>query len=226
MPKTYIQSLLGQGETILFTTRQHWFLLLRSTLLQVLVIIAVLIAAVLLGVFIPSGVLGQYGPWVGGILLVLVLALLIVPLVSLINNLLIWRSRIFVVTNRRVMQLAGVLNKSVTDSSLEKVNDVKMEQSALGRIFNFGNVEILTASELGVNQFHEILDPVRFKTTMINAKQRLEMETSRGGDARSRDEFGPYDIPAMIANLDQLRQKGILTEEEFQSKKKELLAKL
>ncbi len=51
------------------------------------------------------------------------------------------------------MQISGIFNKSVIDSSLEKVNDIKMDQSALGRMFGYGDIEILTASELGVNLF-------------------------------------------------------------------------
>jgi hypothetical protein len=34
------------------------------------------------------------------------------------------------------------------------------------------------------------------------------------------------DIPSLIAKLDGLRKLGIVTEEEFQKKKKELLAKM
>jgi uncharacterized membrane protein YdbT with pleckstrin-like domain len=125
------------------------------------------------------------------------------------------------VTSHRVIQTAGVFSKDVVDSSLEKVNDVKLSQSFLGRMFGYGDIEILTASELGVNLFHEINDPVGFKTAMLNAKERL------GFDNESRMEsHAGADIPALIARLDDLRKKGILSEGEFQQKKAELLAKM
>ena len=73
-----------------------------------------------------------------------------------------------------MVHVKGLFNKSVIDSSLEKVNDVKMEQSYMGRIFDYGDVEILTASELGVNKFVFIEKPVKFKTAMLNAKAELE----------------------------------------------------
>jgi hypothetical protein len=90
----------------------------------------------------------------------------------------------------------------------------------LGRIFGYGDVEILTASELGVNLFHQIANPVEFKTEMLNAKERLGLE-----------EFGQIahaveDIPTMIEKLDVLRRRGVLSEAEFQQKKAELLAKM
>jgi len=37
---------------------------------------------------------------------------------------------------------------------------------------------------------------------------------------------GTRDIPALIAELDALRQQGVLTEQEFEQKKSQLLAKL
>lgn len=116
------------------------------------------------------------------------------------------------------MQVAGVFNKSVTDSSLEKVNDVKMVQSAMGRVFEYGDIQILTASELGVNLFKRIGEPVIFKTVMLNAKEKLDFGVS--------DKLRPADIPTLIEKLNQLRQQGILTDAEFQEKKEALLTKL
>jgi hypothetical protein len=110
----------------------------------------------------------------------------------------------------------------VTDSSLEKVNDVKMDQSFFGRIFNYGDIEILTASELGVNRFNMIGNPVRFKTAMLNAKVKLES----GALDRTPVQPKQPDIAAMIAQLAALREKGIITEEEFQKKKADLLSRL
>ena len=149
---------------------------------------------------------------------------MIIPLVSLVKDYLDWKNRMYIITNRRVMQISGVVNKSVTDSSLEKVNDVKMNQSIWGRMFNFGDIEILTASELGANLFRIIGEPIHFKTTMLNAKENLES----GYDQlprRTAAEPGE-DIPALIRELGELREKGILSDDEFQRKKTELLSKL
>ena len=144
----------------------------------------------------------------------------LLPFGSMLRDYLIWDNRKYIVTSRRVIQLSGVFNKNVTDSSLEKVNDVKMEQTFLGRLLDFGDVEILTASEQGINLFKHIGKPIRFKTDMLNAKARLELE--HAGGARPAE----LDVPALIARLDDLRKHGVLGEEEFQKKKAELLAKL
>ena len=208
MAETYLESLLGDNEKIILVSRQHWFILISSIFLELLTILAISIIITLALIFIPTA-----SP-----LLALGYLLLFIPLAFMAHDIMVWTNRQYIVTNRRVMQVAGVFNKSVTDSSLEKVNDVKMEQSAMGRVFEYGDIEILTASELGANLFKRIGEPVIFKTVMLNAKERL--------DFGEGDEDRPADIPTLIEKLDQLRQQGILTDAEFQEKKESLLAKL
>jgi uncharacterized membrane protein YdbT with pleckstrin-like domain len=155
--------------------------------------------------------------WVGYLLL-------LIPAASMVRDALVWRNHKYLVTNRRVIQVFGVFNKNITDSSLEKVNDVRMEQSYAGRVFNFGDIEILTASELGVNRFTFIGNPVEFKTAMLNAKFALES----GEDIRPSviTQHPAMDVPRLIQELDELRQKGILTEAEFQAQKAKLLDRI
>jgi hypothetical protein len=206
MTDKYIQNLMGENERILLVTRQHWFVLFSSIMLEIVVTLGVIVAILVATLnFHPAA---------------LAFLLIFLPLLSMLHDILAWLNRQYLVTNRRVIQIAGVFNKSVIDSSLDKVNDVKMTQSYLGRIFDFGDVEILTASELGVNLFKRIGEPVNFKTAMLNAKERLGFE--------GQVSHGPHgeDIPSQIAELDELRKKGIVTDEEFQNKKKELLSKM
>jgi len=206
MATNYLEGMLGESERVLLETHQHWFVLFGKIFLELL-LIAFLIGASLVGyAFYPIAIYG--------------LILLLVPLIGILNDILVWRNKAYIVTNRRVIQIAGVFNKDVIDSSLEKVNDVKMSQSFLGRMFGFGDIEILTASELGVNLFHQIAEPVEFKTAMLNAKEKLGFE-EMGAAAHALE-----DIPTMIEKLDGLRKVGILSEEEFQQKKAELLAKM
>src|SRR5215213_6812884 len=134
---------------------------------------------------------------------------------------LVWYNRQYIVTNRRVIQISGLFSKDVVDSSLEKVNDVKMSQSFFGRLFDYGDIEILTASEVGANVFRSIGEPVRFKTAMLNAKERLGFDGDLAVQAHTT-----ADVPSLIAGLDDLRRRGIISEMEFQQKKTELLAKM
>jgi len=207
MAKNYLEGLLGENERILFETHQHWFVLFGKIFLEILLIVLLVAGSLIVSAMNPAAIYG--------------LVLVLVPLIGMLNDIMVWRNKAYIVTNRRVIQISGVLNKDVVDSSLEKVNDVKMSQSFFGRMFGYGDIEILTASELGVNLFHEIADPIDFKTAMLNAKERMGFE-----EMGMEMHHGSTDIPSMIEKLDGLRKRGILSEQEFQQKKAELLAKM
>ena len=209
MAKNYLVNLLGDGERIILATRKHWFILASSIFFESIVILIVFGGTIVASTFAPDQIL---------LIALIGFGLLLIPLASMIHDILTWSNHQYIITNWRVLQVSGIINKNVTDSSLEKVNDVKMSQSIFGRLFNYGDVEILTASELGVNLFKRIEDPVHFKTAMLNAKESLER--------REPQQKAMPDIPRMISQLDELRKQGVLTEEEFQAKKKELLTKL
>jgi uncharacterized membrane protein YdbT with pleckstrin-like domain len=208
MAKNYIQNMLGENERIVLTTRQHWFVLFSAILAEIVVALIVIAVTIATMAFTLNPAMA------------FAFFLLLIPLGIMLRDILVWYNRQYIVTNRRVIQIFGIFDKSVVDSSLEKVNDVKMVQSFFGRLFDYGDVEILTASEMGVNLFQRIGDPVKFKTAMLNAKEKLGYEGT-GTHAQKAD-----DIPTMIAELDDLRKKGIVTDEEFKAKKKDLLAKM
>ncbi len=209
MAKSYVEKMLSDREKLVLICQQHWFLLASMVSLEIFYIIAIGIATLL-------GAL--YAENYSSLIYIVGAVGLVFPIASIIRDILIWRNHQYIITNRRVMQVAGIINKNVVDSSLEKVNDVKMNQSFFGRIFNFGDIEILTASELGVNKFKRISNPIRFKTVMLNMKEQLE----RGGVETAERE----DVPRLIGELDALRKRGLLTDTEFEEKKARLLAKI
>lgn len=222
MVDTYLQKLLGDGEQVLYVDRQHWLVLLRNIFVEGVAIVAVLVLTVYLQTTL------NYLPWHNWFYLLLLL--LIWPVVSLLLDFFQWYNRKYVVTNWRVIQLSGVINKDVIDSSLEKVNDIELTQSFFGRILQFGTVEILTASEIGANKFKTIHNPVKFKNVIVNAKEQLGHDEDHPSYAAAAPVVkaapAPGDIPSMIERLDDLRKRGVLTEEEFQRSKEQLLQKL
>jgi uncharacterized membrane protein YdbT with pleckstrin-like domain len=215
----YSQRLMGRNENIVFMSRQHWIVLVRSMVVNGFFIAAIAAAVIALNLSSAGTTL----------LTLLPLVLLIIPLARLGIQLLNWWNEQYIITNRRVIKTEGVINKHVIDSSLEKVNDVVLNQSMLGRVLGYGDLEILTASEIGVNRFEHITHPVRFKTVMLNHKENLSMLDEIGRKAERTLEVPSSamgDIPELIAELDELRKKGIISEQEFEEKKQELLRKI
>ena len=171
----YIDSLLGHGEQILYVARQHLFVLFANIITE-LALIALFVAT-----GVASNIAFEKAPYsINGIaantlILLICIGISILVLISGFMDYLRWTTEQYVVTDRRVMQIRGILNKRVIDSSLEKINDVELRQSLFGRMLNFGTVEILTGSgEEGVNVMDRIEAPLAFKRAMIDAKQSHE----------------------------------------------------
>lgn len=218
----YLESLLGERENVILATRHHWFVLASSIVLEGFLVLVIFILTIVGSIYVYN----QAPAW-WWIILLIGFVILIIPIITGTRDILNWSNHQFIITNRRVMQISGIFNKSVIDSSLEKVNDIKMEQSAMGRMFGYGDIEILTASELGVNLFKKIDNPIKFKSALINAKAYLEQPPEETKEAKEiKVEETKLDIPDMINRLADLRARGVITEVEFQQKKSELLSKI
>ena len=117
MAKNYLVNLLGEGERILLATRKHWFILASSIFFESIVILIVFGGTIVASTFAPDQVL---------LIALIGFFLMLIPLASMIHDILVWSNHQYIITNWRVLQVSGIINKNVTDSSLEKVNDVKM----------------------------------------------------------------------------------------------------
>lgn len=214
----YIENLMGRNERVVFCTRQHWIQLASLGFVDL----------VFIGVLIGLGIAASLSLAPGwGIAVALIIAL--VPLGHFVRHLAWWWNERYIVTNRRVIQVEGFLDKHVIDSSLEKVNDVVLRQAAIGRLLDYGDIEILTGSEIGVNQLTRIHHPIRFKTEMLNQKEsmgEIDAFESRAKRVLASDAPTSGDIPELIAELDELRKKDVISQEEFDKKKRDLLDRL
>ena len=177
---SYADGLLATGERIAHREKQHWFVLVWGAKLAVAAIILGLILVILSQMVSPDQ-RAALGTFMG----VASAALIIGGLGVLGWHILRYLNQEYVLTNRRVIQVQGVLNKTSMDSSLEKINDARLEQSVFGRIFGFGDLEILTAADTGVDRFRMIRNPIGFKKAMLDAKHEYERDVAGGSYAPS-----------------------------------------
>ena len=227
----YIDELLGRDEQILYDGRQHAFVLI-SNILTEMVLIAVLIAAgVAARAAFPSPIV--LGLPVGQVVLIACGLISLVVLISAFLDYLRWNNEQYIVTDQRVIQLRGIFNKAVIDSSLDKINDVELRQSWLGRMFDFGTIEILTASDVGINQMRWIAHPLQFKRAMLEAKHNfnrgygyLDPQAVAAYTQPAAYPGGQGDMEHTLQQLADLRDQGLLSQDEFEAKKRELLSRI
>ena len=151
-----------------------------------------------------------------------------------------WRVNIWVVTNFRVIDEAGLLNHYAKESPLDKINNVSYDQTLAGRLFNFGHVEIQTAAEAGATDYYNVNHPRRLKDTITAAQaeyknwqfgyQAAQMaaainvrsDTPTSHHART-DAAAAAGVAAELEKLFDLKMKGALSEEEYNRAKARLL---
>lgn len=135
----YPTKLLGEGEVIEFEMKPHW----RGLILPVIWLI--------LTVFIGAWLFTLMGGWDNivetiGRPAVIIIGLIII-IVWVVRPFLYWVTTQYVFTNRRIITRAGVISKKGRDMPLAKVNNVSFEVGVLGRILNYGRLEITSASD-------------------------------------------------------------------------------
>jgi hypothetical protein len=184
----YADRLLADGERVALRGRQH----LLATVIEGRVAWAIFIAALVLVVLdlqLTQGFVRDLFGWTG-------LALLVIGLAWLGQIYLSWYSQDYLVTNRRVLKVEGILKKRSADSSLEKINDAVLEQSVLGRMLGYGDLDILTANEQSVDRYRMLSQAQTFKRTMLDEKHKLEQEAFQIPAPPLR---APVPMPAAVA---------------------------
>ncbi len=174
---SYADGLLSTGERITYRAKQHPFIWLWGARFTILALIGAAVLFLLSRNLDTTGTPGTVRMILGWLTAVLFFGALGV----FAWNMLRYINQEYVLTNRRVLQVSGVLNRVASDSSLEKINDAALVQSLFGRMFDFGDLTILTAAETGVEEFRMIKGPITFKKAMLDAKHEFEVDMERSG---------------------------------------------
>jgi uncharacterized membrane protein YdbT with pleckstrin-like domain len=145
-----------------------------------------------------------------------------------------WYQADYVITNRRVMKVDGIANRKAVDLPLEKVKDVVLAQSVLGRMLDFGEVEILTET-VRFADHHRLHHAPLFKKWILQQKQDLE-------EAHARKITAPIHVTAQadaeaaavspraptvedkLRQLAALRDQGLITPDDYEATKTAILA--
>jgi hypothetical protein len=239
----YTQGLLATGERIVRQEHQHPFVLVWDSRGGILALVLAIVIVVLRAVANLTGTGAD-------ILGYAALALLVIGLGLVAWSWLKYRNEEFVVTNRRIIHARGVINKEASDSALEKINDANLKESIFGRMFGFGDLEVDTASEAGIERLRMLRDPKGYKKAMLDAKRELEIDVSRAAypvptqpaaptyapppayapapppAALANDHMSSDEVASAVDRLGELRDKGLISPEEFEAKKTELLRRL
>jgi uncharacterized membrane protein YdbT with pleckstrin-like domain len=195
--------LLVDGEELVLDLRPHPVALLLPTIVTVL--------TVGVGIWLLTLASGAV-TWIvlGGIVLVLV--------AYPVRRLTDWLTSHFVVTSDRVIHRQGLIAKSSMEIPLEAINDVRFEQGVFDRLVGAGTLVVQSASEAGREEFAHIRKPEDVQKTIYHQGELNQTRMYQGGGAAAAPS-----TTTELQRLADLRDKGVLTEEEFQAQKAKIL---
>jgi uncharacterized membrane protein YdbT with pleckstrin-like domain len=225
------ERLLSEDEELIYDLRPHWLTLVVPVLLTVVVAVVVVAAWVVM----PAGDLQQPARLAVGLLGLAVL------LAAVVGRVLRWATTHFVLTTERLIFRSGVVAKFGREIPLERINDVTFSQSLFERMIGAGDLLLESAGEHGQSRFSNIRDPEAvqleiYRQMEANDRRRAGYATTQvhppATDSTPTPPTHPH-APARsrsalddLERLADLRDRGAITEEEFQRMKRELLDRM
>ena len=212
------------GEKMVLFSHPHWWYFWKQVV-GGLVIFGVLLLAMWAGGFLETTLL-----WIAGIGFILWLLDTIYEFVN-------WRTTRFAVTDQRVAYQSGFFRRKGVSIPLNRVNNVNFEQSFIARLTRNGVVTIESAGETGDSVFENIPDPDNVRSVIFKQIRDYDdagsdrdaaalAKAMRDAPAGDSPQAGANSIEERLAKLERLRDSGAISDDEYTTKRDEILGSL
>ncbi|NLU68501.1 PH domain-containing protein [Streptomyces sp. HNM0574] len=151
---------LADDEQLVHVTRQHW----TEMVSEFVVLCLIWVAAAVLVWIVPSG-----EDWSATAFYIIVGLGLLASLKYWLVPLLKWRSKLYILTTKRIYKRSGFLTKTSRSIPLARVNDVGFKATLWERIMRYGTLTIQSASEHGMMTLRHVPQPEHFKAEIYRA---------------------------------------------------------
>ena len=217
----YPSDSLRQGEELVLDLHPHWWTITPSMLTLALALVFGIAALAL--------------EWADPVKLLAAIAV-IGTLVWFLWRFLQLRVTHFVLTSDRVMFRHGIIAKRGVEIPLDSINAIHFSQKIWERALGLGDLRIDSASVLGVSDFENVRKPNKVQNEIYvqmegNENRKFDrvsdgINATLGAQQPQHPQHQPQSITDQIEKLGELRDRGVLSEEEFQAKKAELLQRM
>jgi len=215
---------LMPNEKMILASNPHWFYFWKQ----------VAAAAGLIGLLLLLALIDV--DWLNTIIWWVFVIAIVVLLLDLLYEFVQWKTTRFAITDQRVAYQSGIFRRRGVSIPLNRINNVNFYQSAIARMLNNGVVTIESAGETGDSVFENIPDPEKVRALIfeqVEADEQADSDRDAASLAkalREQQAVSPADSPVpateRLAQLDQLRAQGLVTDEEYQAKRRKILDEL
>ena len=215
---SYAEKQLAPGENILYRARYHWIFFGKAI---ALLIVSILMAAADLWLAHrqadPTAV--RVLAWLAGVVLVVGLFVLLFRTIRASAD-------EFVVTDRRIIHKLGFFSHETRQCPLARVQDITVDQSFWGRLLGYGDLGIETASEGGQILFPTIANPEALRTAIWTHVGTGGVSASAPPGGLSTGGSHAASPADRLAKLAELKNQGLITPEEFEAKRRDIVKDL
>ena len=148
---SYVRSHLQEGETVVYQTTVHWIVYWRAILWLALAIIA---GALALSLGTESYVFG---------LTIAAIVFAAGAIFQWLRGLIRRATTELAITDRRIIVKVGLIRRTTSEMNRSKVESVLVEQSVLGRLFDFGTI-LIKGTGGGLEPLVGIDRPIKFRS--------------------------------------------------------------
>ncbi|MGH9300572.1 MAG: PH domain-containing protein, partial [Acidimicrobiales bacterium] len=128
-----------------------------------------------------------------------------------------WTTTRFMVTTDRVVSRTGALSRRGREIPLERINDIAFSQSLVERLLGTGSLILESGGERGQQTFADIARPGQVQNEIYTQIERVRLV--QGGRQAGGQ---PLSVVEQLEKLDELRNRGVLTDAEFEAQKASL----
>ncbi len=195
--------LLTSDEELILDLRPHWIALVGPVAATVVLVAAVIYALAKIDSNVPKLIIAA----------VAVVLFVAYPLRRFIQ----WVTSHFVVTNERLIHRQGLIAKNSMEVPLDRINDVRFHQNVFERMIGAGDLIIESAGTRGQEVFSNVRHPENVQKVVYERAETHTMKMQGAAPARAPS------ATEELQRLADLKDRGAITEEEFQAQKARLL---
>jgi uncharacterized membrane protein YdbT with pleckstrin-like domain len=140
-----------------------------------------------------------------------------------------WNFTHFVVTTDRVVFRSGALSKRGAEIPLERVSNINFRQSIWERLIGAGDLEIESAGRDGQSVFNDVRHPDSVQQEIYKQMEMYARKRAGWSQPAPVAPVAPVagaSIPEQLEQLARLRDRGVISAEEFETKKAQLLERM
>ena len=207
------------GETMVMHSNPHWWFFWKQVAGGLGVVLLMILSAAV------------STDWLADVLWVITILALVAWVVNTIYQFVQWKTTQFAVTDQRVAYQSGVIRRRGVSIPLNRVNNVNFDQGMIARMLNNGVVIVESAGETGDSVFENIPNPEHVRSLIfaqVEADENADSERDAAALARilqDQNDGGSSGQSAKdrLEELDELHAQGLVTDSEFEDKRKQIL---